>query len=169
MKLFVITGASGAGKSTVSDILKSRPDAAEYACIGADEIGINWWDYAGTDREGEYNFDCMREALRRADGRDLIFASCLNPADYAKRADLPDEIEAAYFIALCPDDGIIAERLRARPPERRFTTEEAIIPHTEYNRWIREHKDMYGLFIDSGEITPEETAERTLAFIQSTK
>ena len=38
-------------------------------------MGINWWDYAGTDYEHKYSDDCLKEAVRRANGRDLIFDS----------------------------------------------------------------------------------------------
>ena len=50
MKLFMITGTCGAGKSTIKDELMARLDPERYACIDSDETGLNWWDYAGTER-----------------------------------------------------------------------------------------------------------------------
>lgn len=52
MKLFMISGTCGAGKSTIKDELADRLNPEEYACIDSDETGLNWWDYAGTEREG---------------------------------------------------------------------------------------------------------------------
>ncbi len=63
MKLVVITGTCGAGKSTVKDEIERHLDACQYVCIDTDEVGINWWDYAGTDYEHRYSDDCLKEAL----------------------------------------------------------------------------------------------------------
>ncbi|MDO5435086.1 MAG: hypothetical protein Q4G19_01810 [Clostridia bacterium] len=68
MKLMIITGTCGAGKSTVRDHLAQHLDPARYACIDTDEVGINWWDYAGTDHEERFSDDCLAEAVRRAGG-----------------------------------------------------------------------------------------------------
>ena len=48
MKLFIITGTCGAGKSTMKDELAARLGPARYACVDSDETGLNWWDYVGT-------------------------------------------------------------------------------------------------------------------------
>jgi len=37
MKLFIITGTCGAGKSTMKDDLATRLDPARYACVDSDE------------------------------------------------------------------------------------------------------------------------------------
>ena len=71
MKLFIITGTCGAGKSTMKDELAFRLDPNRYACVDSDETGLNWWDYAGTEREGQYGADSLREAFRIAHGRNL--------------------------------------------------------------------------------------------------
>ena len=165
MKLIVITGSCGAGKSTVRDALEASLDAKKYACIDTDEVGINWWDYAGTDHESKFSDDCMMEAVKRATGRDLIFASCLNPLDYIASHVIPEEIESTCFIVLCPADAEIEKRLRNRPPERGFTSEEVIRPHVEYNRWFRKNKGKFPLFIDNTDSSIEETTAQIAAFI----
>ncbi len=162
-KLVILTGTSGAGKSTVLAALKDLLDPGRYACIGADGTGLNWWDYAGTDHEGDYNEDCLKIALERAEGRDLVFATCMNPQDYRKRRD--GEEDGTVFICLCPGDEIVEARLRARPRERRFDSDEAIRPHLEYNRWIRAHRDLYDLFIDNGSKTIDETVDLVASYI----
>ena len=82
MKLYIITGTSGAGKSTIKDELDAVLDHGKYACVDSDEVGLNWWDYAGTDRESQYGNDTLNAAIRKAGGRDLVFVSCLTPQDY---------------------------------------------------------------------------------------
>lgn len=65
MRLFIITGTCGAGKSTVKDYLAKRLDSDQFVCIDTDEVGINWWDYAGTDHEEHFSDACLAEAVRR--------------------------------------------------------------------------------------------------------
>lgn len=165
MKLFIITGTCGAGKSTMKDELVARLDPDRYACVDSDETGLNWWDYAGTEREGQYGSDTLREAFRIADGRNLIFVTCMAPHDYITKTTVPEELTATFTIALWAKNQIIDRRLRDRPKERGFTTDEAIRPHIEYNQWIGRNRGKYQLFIDTEYQTPNETAETIAAFI----
>ena len=165
MKLFLITGTCGSGKSTMKDELSTRLDPNRYACVDSDETGLNWWDYAGTEREGQYGADTLTEAFRIANGRNLIFVTCMAPHDYITKAAVQEELTATFTIALWAPDQIIGERLQARPAERGFTTDEAIRPHIEYNQWIGRNRGKYQLFIDTENQTPDETAETIAAFI----
>ena len=165
MKLFIITGTCGAGKSTMKDRLAAMLDPERFVCVDSDETGLNWWDYAGTDHETQYGADTMKEAIRMAGGRNLIFVSCMVPQDYMTKATVPEELEATYFIALWAPDGVIEQRLHARPEERGFTSDEAIRPHIEYNQWIGRNRGKYQLFIDNGKQTNAETAGIIKAFI----
>ena len=165
MKLFIITGTCGAGKSTMKDELAARLDSDLYACVDSDEAGLNWWDYAGTEREGQYGVDTLAEAFRIANGRNLIFVTCMAPHDYITKAAVPEDLTATFYIALWARDQIIERRLRARPKERGFTTDEAIRPHIEYNQWIGLNRGKYQLFIDTENQAPDETAKTIAAFI----
>ncbi len=165
MKLYIVTGTCGAGKSTIRDELGAMLDPVKYACIDSDETGLNWWDYAGTDHESQYGNDTLNAAIRRAGGRDLVFVSCLTPQDYMTKTTVPEEVKATYFIALWAPDETIYGRLRARPKERGFTSDEIIRPHIEYNRWIGRNRGKYQLFIDNENQTAEETAGIIKAYI----
>ena len=101
-----------------------------------------------------------------AAGKNLIFVSCLNPQDYFEKVNVSDEVEATFYIALCPSDEIIDKRLKARPKERGFTSDEIIRPHLEYNRWFRKNKSKFQLFIDNSEISEEETTDIIIDFIK---
>lgn len=165
MKLFVITGTCGAGKSTMKDRLADMLDSARYACVDSDEVGLNWRDYAGTEKEARYGEDTLRAAVKMAEGRDLVFVSCLNPLDYYRNVQPPEEIDGSFFIALCPSDKVIEERLKARPAERGFTSDEIIKPHIDYNGWFRKNRAKFQLFIDNSELSEEETAGIIASFI----
>ena len=78
MKLYVITGACGAGKSTMKDHVSKRLSNERYMAVDIDEVGLNWWDYAGSENESKYHEDALRRAVKMAEGKDLIFVSCMN-------------------------------------------------------------------------------------------
>ena len=40
MKLVVITGTCGAGKSTIKDEIEKRLDSRKYACMDTDEVEL---------------------------------------------------------------------------------------------------------------------------------
>ena len=149
----------------MKDELSSRLDTERYACVDSDETGLNWWDYAGTEREDRYGADSLREAFRIVHGRNLIFVTCMAPHDYITKAAVPEALTATYYIALWAKDQIIDRRLRARPKERGFTTDEAIRPHIEYNQWISRNRGKYQLFIDTENQAPDETAKTIAAFV----
>ena len=167
MRLYMITGTCGAGKSTMKDRLAEMLDPEQYACVDSDETGLNWWDYAGTDHETQYGADTLKEAFRMAGGRDLVFVSCMVPQDYMTKATVPEELEATFYIALWAPDGVIEQRLRARPKERGFTSDEAIRPHIEYNQWIGRNRGKYQLFINNEAQSEEETARIIMEYIKA--
>ena len=115
MKLFIITGTCGAGKSTMKDELAFRLDPNRYACVDSDETGLNWWDYAGTEREGQYGANTFTEAFRIANGRNLVFVTCMAPHDYITKTTVPEDLTATFSIALWARDEIINQRLRPGP------------------------------------------------------
>ena len=166
MRLFMISGACGSGKSTMKDALSEIMDSERYACIDCDETGFNWWDYAGTDHESKYHDDCIAEAVRRAAGRDLIFVSCTNPLDFIEKHVLPEEVDSTMYIILNPTDEAIWERLRSRPAERGFTSDEKILPHIGYNQWFRRNRGKFPLVIDNTNQSVEKTANIIASFIQ---
>ena len=167
MRLYLITGTCGAGKSTMKDRLAEMLDPERYACVDSDETGLNWWDYAGTDREPRYGADTLTEAFRMAGGRNLVFVTCMVPQDYMTKTTVPEGLKATYCIALWAPDAVIEQRLRARPKERGFTSDEAIRPHIEYNQWIGRNRGKYQLFINNEGQSEEETAKIIAEYIQA--
>ena len=165
MRLFIITGTSGAGKSTMKDMLEKILDPEKYACIDSDETGLNWWDYAGTDHPEKYAEDGLNIAVKRAAGKNLVFISCMAPHDYWTKVNVSAEVKTTYFIGMWAPDETIWERLRARPEERGFTSDEVIRPHIEYNQWIGKNRGKYQLFVNDENQTEEETAEIIKGFI----
>ena len=167
MRLFMISGPCGSGKSTMKDALSEILDPAVYECVDTDEVGLNWWDYAGTDHESKYHDDCIAVAVKRAAGRDLVFVSCTNPQDFIGNHVLPEEVDSTVFIILNPTDEAIWERLRARPAERGFTSDDKIEPHVGYNQWFRRNKGKFPLVIDNTNQSIDETGGIIKRFIEN--
>ncbi len=167
MKLFVISGTCGSGKSTTVRELEKILDPERFICLDTDGVGLNWNDYAGTDHEYKYSDDCLAAAVKLSDGKDIVFASCLNPEDYIGKHTAPTEIDSTYFIVLSAEDDLIEQRLKARPAVRGFTSDEVIRPHIEYNRWFRKNKSKFNLFIDTTDISVNSVAGRIAGFISA--
>lgn len=165
MKLFIITGCCGSGKSTMKDALAALLDKDKYSCIDSDEVGLNWWDYKGTERESKYKDDTMAKAVEMAGGKDLVFVSCINPQNYIASQEIPECVESTDFIVLCPADEEIVKRLKARPEERGFTSYDKIEPHVGFNRWFRKNKGKFSMFIDNTDKSVEETAKMIELFL----
>ena len=102
-----------------------------------------------------------------AGGRNLVFVTCMVPQDYMTKTTVPEELKATYCIALWAPDAVIEQRLRARPKERGFTSDEAIRPHIEYNQWIGRNRGKYQLFINNEGQSEEETAKIIAEYIQA--
>lgn len=166
MKLIVVTGASGAGKTTVVEALGNMLDSKRFACLDTDRLGLSWWDYAGTENEAAFSDDCLKAAVEQAAGRDLILSSCLNPSDYLLKHNIPEGVDSTQFIVLCPSDEALIARLRARPVEWGFGTDEAIRPHVEYNQWFRKNKGKFPLWLDNTDWRLQQTAEEMAALIR---
>lgn len=94
-----------------------------------------------------------------------MFVGCLNPQNYIEKHTISENIESTYFIILCPTDEKIEQRLRARPKEREFDSNESIRPQIEYNQRFRKYKKKVLLFIDNSDMSVEETEERIISFI----
>jgi hypothetical protein len=140
-------------------------DKDKYSCIDSDEVGLNWWDYKGTERESKYKDDTMAKAVEMAGGKDLVFVSCINPQDYIASQEIPECVESTDFIVLCSADEEIVKRLKARPEERGFTSYDKIEPHVGFNRWFRKNKGKFSMFIDNTDKSVEETAKMIELFL----
>ncbi len=166
MRLVVLSAACGVGKSTLKDAILERRLLPGFACIDTDEVGINWWDY-GMEKKDAFNDDCLAEAVRRAEGRDLLFSTCLNPMDFYANIRLPEKITSTVFIALTCSDEAVARRLKARPAERMCGDEAFIQSQIEYLNWYRKNRGKFQLYVDNTGMTVHETAEKIAGFIRA--
>jgi RNase adaptor protein for sRNA GlmZ degradation len=156
LPVFVVTGASGVGKTMViAPLRRLLPECEVFEGDPISQIAALGWDVFGDT--------WLRIAHGVAlNGRSTVLCTSL----------LPDQLESLparkllgpiHFCNLdCPGDELAA-RLRARPSWRHSSTEEVILTHQRFAAWLREHIDPTW---DTSTLTPEEAAERIAAWIR---
>jgi hypothetical protein len=156
LPLFVVTGASGTGKSTVTGPLRSQlPDCEIFetdALLHVAALGLDTW--RGT---------WLRLAHDIAlNGRVTVLAGSLLPSQLES---LPGRklIGPIRFCTLdCPDD-VIAERLRSRPSWRGASKETVVAEHQRFAAWLRTHiQPCY----DTSVLSPAETAGQIATWVR---
>jgi hypothetical protein len=156
LPLFVVTGASGAGKTTVTGPLQRLlPECAVFEGDLINQIAALGWD--------TWRDTWLRVAHGIAlGGRATVLCTSLLPSQLES---LPARklLGPIHFGNLdCPDD-VLAARLRARPAWRHINTEEAILNHQRFAAWLREHIDPTW---DASTLTVDELAGRIAAWVR---
>jgi len=165
-KLVILSAPCGVGKSTIQKELENRKLLEDYACIDSDEVGINWWDYAGTEHEDKFNDDCLKKAVMMSGDKHLLFVGCLNPFDYYGKVTIPEGIGATYFVGMICSDEEIYRRLKARPAERMCGSDEFIETQIEYSKWYKKNKGKFQFFLDNTGQEISQTAEMIAEFVK---
>jgi broad-specificity NMP kinase len=159
LPLFVLTGASGVGKTTTCLELAAR--TKNFVVMESD---ILWRDEFN---QPETNYLNYRETWLRV---------CKNISQAGKPvilcgAGIPDQFEQCverryfsdiHYLALVCEDEALAARLRSRP-DWRGVSDEYIERHVEFNRWLKANAQSTQppmSVIDTSAITVSETAGR---------
>ena len=135
--VIVLCAACGIGKSTMKDFIEENNMLPDHVCLDTDDVGLNWWDYAGTDHENKYQSDCFAKAVELSGNKDLFFVTCMNPLIYYRDVDAVPGVTATYFIGLVCSDEQVTTRLKARPAERNCGSDEFIKGQIDYNNWFK--------------------------------
>ncbi|MBQ8893462.1 MAG: hypothetical protein IJ043_03535 [Clostridia bacterium] len=165
-KLVVLSAACGVGKTTIKNALNECGISDRWACIDTDEVGINWWHYAGTENEAKFSDDCLAEAVKMSGDKDLLFTTCLNPGDFYQSIHLPQSITSTFLIGMTCSDEEIIRRLKARPAERMCGSDEFIAGQIQYNNWFKKNAGKFQFYLDNTNKTVHETAEEIAGFLK---
>lgn len=164
--LFVVTGASGTGKSTVCLGMPER--LPECVCL---ETDILWRPELASVEDGYagYTEVWLRVAKNVAQaGRPVVLFGSATPERFAGRA------EARYFSAIhvlalvCADD-VLEDRLRSRPAWRGAGTPEFLASMRAFNRWFVEHAGATEPpmeLLDTTHLTEGETQRRVARWVR---
>ena len=72
--LVILCAPSGVGKSTIRELLAARNKLPDFACIDTDAVGLNWHVYKGTERENQYQTDCLKRADEISGDKNIFFS-----------------------------------------------------------------------------------------------
>jgi len=154
--LFIVSGASCVGKSTVCEILFRNEK--DYIVMESDLL----WEERYNVPENDYA-DFRRLWMRMAAniaqcGKPVVLCGCGIP----KQFEIHPERELftnVYYTALVCDDATMERRMREG---RKVTDPGHINSSLDFNRWLRNNADKTTpkiTLIDNSDITPGQTAE----------
>ncbi|HSJ87998.1 MAG TPA: AAA family ATPase [Anaerolineales bacterium] len=164
LPLLLVSGASGAGKSSVCQTLLGKMENA--VLLDGDII----WRAEFNTPDDNYR-DYFETWLRLAknisqSGRPVVSFG----AGMGVPANIEPCIERRYFstihyLALICDDEVLAQRLKARPAWRGSSEEAFVDRQIQFNRWFKEKGNRYASLIDATSLTLETTAEQVQSWI----
>jgi gluconate kinase len=136
LPLFIISGASGTGKSTIC--LALVPRLQECVVIESD---ILWGIVPATptDNYRDYRNTWLRVAKNISQaGRPVVLGGTALPDQFE---NCPERryFTTLHYLALVCDNDLLARRLQDRPAWRQSHTAEFVNDMLEFNRWLKEH------------------------------
>jgi ribosomal protein S27AE/predicted kinase len=157
LPLFVVTGSSGAGKTTITDPLRpllpgclvAETDVILHvAALGWDNWRNTWLQLAHAAALG---------------GQPTVLTGSLTP-DQLERLPARKLIGPVHFALLdCPDD-VLASRLRARPAWRGTSSPAKITEYQRFAAWLRARITPS---FDTSTASPDEVAGHIAAWIKA--
>jgi predicted ABC-type ATPase len=153
--LFIISGASGAGKTTVG--LALVPILKECVVMGSD---ILWGMVPATpdDNYSSYRNLWLRVAKNIGQaGRPVVLCGTALPEQFE---DCPERryFSTLFYLAMVCDDDLLVERLRSRPAWRQSHSAEFVEDMLQFNRWFKANAHM-----TSPPMTLCDTSQRAIA------
>jgi hypothetical protein len=165
LPLLIVSGASGAGKSTVCQRLTGR--IAQAVLLDSDIL----WRPAFNSPETSYR-EYFETWLRLCKN---ISQSGRPVALFGAGAGVPENLEGCierryfsnvHYLALVCSDSNLSERLQARPVWRGTRDSKYIEEHIRFNRWFKEYVGVPEIErIDTTDTPPEETVTQVAAWI----
>jgi len=167
LPLFILTGASGVGKSTVCLEL-----AAKMKDVVVMESDILW---RAEFNQPETNYREYRETWLRVcknisqAGKPVVLCGVGVPTQFEQCIERRYFSELHYLALIC-DDQILASRLRNLPTLRGSLKDEYIKEQVVFNRWLlnnAQNTEPPMTLLDTSEITVDETVEKVERWIRS--
>jgi predicted kinase len=138
LPLFVITGASGSGKTTVCLGLS----ATMSECIFM-ESDILWRSEFATQAEGYHSYRnlWLRVAKNISQaGRSVVLCGSAIPEQFEGCAERR-YLSAVHYLAMVCDGDVLADRLRARPAWRQSSDTSFVEEMVRFNQWLLDCAD----------------------------
>jgi hypothetical protein len=164
LPLFVITGASGTGKSTVMLHLAFKQN--EFVCLDSDILWREEFNKPDDDYI-EYRNMWLRMVKNIAQaGRPVALFGSSTPGQF-ERCNERRYIGDIHYLALVCDDAELERRLKARPGWRKSGDEEVVVRMQQFNGWLRENAAATGMTaLDTTSMDIEATVSATLQWLR---
>ncbi|HEY5563537.1 MAG TPA: AAA family ATPase [Clostridiaceae bacterium] len=156
LPLFIITGASGTGKTSVClELSKALP---EVIVMESDILWRNEFSKPESDYR-EYREMWLRVCKNISQsGKPVVLCGSAVPSQFE------DCIERRYFtqiyyLALVCEDNVLSERLKQRPTWRNSNSNEFINEHIKFNNWFKDNADKSTWKIDLLDTSLDKTSD----------
>lgn len=166
LPLFVVTGASGAGKTTIGLALPARLPG----CVTL-EADILWGTGFDTPADGYAAFRDLwlrlAKNVHRA-GRPVVLCGSGVPEQLAARPERRYLAEIRYLALVC-DEGILAERLR-RSAWRGSGADAFVAEMVRFSGWLRQHAARTSPptdLLDTSDLSVDAAADRAAAWVRA--
>jgi 2-phosphoglycerate kinase len=161
--LFIITGASGAGKTTVCDELVPL---MRHQCVIL-ETDILWGVTPVTSDTYHNMWLRVAKNIGQA-GLPVVLCGTTLP-EYLEECPERRYFSTVYYLAMVADDHLLAEHLKQRPEWRQSGSTEFVERMVQFNRWLKEHASTTNppmTLYDSSDQSIAETADEVAGWIK---
>lgn len=167
LPLFVVTGASGAGKTTAA--LQLSKQTQEFIVLDQDIL----WNDCYNDPSN--NFQLFRNTWLRMikninqAGRPVILFGSSVPEQF-EACNERRYIAAVYYLALVCEPAKVEERLKARPGWRGSGDDDNVRRMLEFNQWFLDNADKTKpeiTLLDTSNCSVEQTSKQILQWAKS--
>jgi predicted kinase len=168
LPLFVVTGASATGKSTLA--LRLAPQLRDAVCFDTD---ILWRPEYDSPEDGYRAFRDvgLRVAAHIAQaGRPVVLMTGGAPEQFEASSERRYFSEVSYLALVC-DDAVLVKRLRARPAWRLSATPHVIEQERSFNRWLWENASKTVppmILLDTSATSEQDAVRRVAAWVRGT-
>ena len=171
--LFVLTGASGAGKTAVClELSCAQLEGAPWVpnCVFLEQ-DILWRDEFSDSENGHHTFRNLWLRVAKnvgQGGRPVVLCGTAVPEQYEPCPERR-HFRAIHYLALICDDDLLRARLEARPAWRRSGDGTFLARMVEFNGWLQENARRTRppmTLLDTTEYSVRQSAERVALWIQ---
>lgn len=165
LPLFILTGASGVGKSTTCmELQKTMPEVVVM------ESDILWRDEFN---KPENNYREYREMWLRVcknisqSGKPVVLCGCAVPEQFENCIERR-YFSNLYYLALVCEEDKLSQRLKQRPSYRNCSSEEYIAGHVGFNNWFLNNSNKVTpniTLLDNSKDSTEKTVEKVKLWI----
>ncbi|MEO1288380.1 MAG: AAA family ATPase [Chloroflexota bacterium] len=167
LPLYVITGASGTGKSTMCYHLMKRQ--TEYLALECDILWRNEFNQPDNDYY-DYRNMWLRVAMNvQQGGKSVVLCGSSTPGSYEK-VTFARYFVSIHYLALVCDDETLTARLKARPAFRQAGNDEFIANMLAYNQWYKDNSDTSDFdmtLLDTSNLSVDESIDHVLAWLRA--